>query len=333
MSWHTTAENSLLSVSRKAMKGRFEVLFPRAPYPRGTEAALDALDEVERLEQVLSVFRFDSRVRHINRTAHEEPVRVDAELFGLILRGLDLAARTDGAVDLTSGPLWELWGFARREGRLPSDAEIASALDRVDYRLVKTDPERRTVRFGKAGVELNFGCVGKGFALDVGAARLRKHGVDRFLFQGDLSSILADGPDWSIGVAHPLKPGRRLAEIRLENDAVSTSGSQKQFFRHQGRRYSHLIDPRSGRPVEGVFSVTVLAPDATTAELLSTAFCILGPEKSWERQGEFPGVAALFVVSSPRGNGFEVQTFGFRNRSLRFVEDGFRTVELDQDES
>lgn len=321
MAWKTPAEKSLLSISREAMKGEFEILFPRKDFPQGTEAAMDALDEVERLEKILSVFRFDSRIQYVNLTAHDEPVRLNTELFDLVAFCLDLAESTGGAVDITSGPLWKTWGFAKRQGRVPQPEEIKQAMQSVGYRFVELDPEHRTIFFKKKGVELNFGCVGKGFALDVGAKKLRRRDVDNFLFQGGLSSMLAAGNDWTVGIAHPMRPGNRLAELRLSNQAVGTSSSTKQFFRYRGHRYSHLIDPRTGWPSEHVLSVTVLAPTATEAELLSTAFFVLGADDSEEfcKKRNRQDIAALFVLPSPKGPRYEIKQFGFDQKKLRFL--------------
>ena len=299
MTWHSP---SLLVVRRKVMNDDFEVSFARQEFSQGTEAALDALDEVERIEQLLSLFRFDSRIHYVNLTAHESPVRLDKELFDLIALCVRLAEETEGAVDITSSPLWKAWGFAKRQGRIPNADELNTALEQTGTQFLELDEQEQTIRFKKQGIELNFGCVGKGFALDIAAEKLREHGVDRFLFYGGLSSILAQGTDWKIGIAHPLRPGRRLRELVLDNVAVSTSGSQKQFFRHEGRRYSHLIDPRTGQPAEGVLTATVLAPTAALAELLSTAFFVLGAEKTADYCAEHPEIAAVLTLpaeSSP----------------------------------
>ncbi len=302
------------------MHGEFEVAFLRGKYPQGTEAALDALDEVERLEQKLSVFRFDSRVQYVNMTAHESPVPLDDELFDLVAQSLDIGGATDGAVDITSGPLWKAWGFARRNACLPSDADLRAALNKVGFRNIELNRDNRTIRFAKPGMELNFGCVGKGFALDVAATKLKAKGVDEFLFHGGLSSVLASGNDWTVGVAHPMRPGKRLAEIFLKDIAVGTSGSQQQFFRYQGKRYSHLIDPRTGRPAEGVLSVTVVAPTGTLSELLSTAFFVMGPDKAEQYCSNHPEIAALFVVPTTKRSGFDVRSFGFDEKMLRFID-------------
>ncbi|MDR0336868.1 MAG: FAD:protein FMN transferase [Planctomycetaceae bacterium] len=321
MTWRTSDELALLTVSRKAMNDEFETIFSRLDFPQGTKAALDALDEVERLEQVLSVFRFDSRIQYINLTAHEIPVRLDEELFDLITLCVKFAEETGGAVDITSSPLWKVWGFAKRKGRIPTVSEIETALANVNYRLLELDPETKTIRFKKKGVELNFGCVGKGFALDIAARKLLEQQVDRFLFQGGLSSVLAVGSGWKIGVAHPMRPGKRLAELLLDNEAVATSGSQKQFFRYNGRSYSHLIDPRTGQPADNVLSVTVLAPTGTQAELLSTAFFVLGAEQTEEYCKKNQEITALMTIPVQKNAGFEIRLFSYNNDKIRFIDD------------
>ena len=311
MTWRTPEESALLVVQRRAMNDNFEVSFPRLDFPQGTEAALDALDEVGRIERMLSVFRFDSRIQYVNLTAHENPVRLDKEIFDLIALCVRISEETGGAVDITSGCLWKAWGFAKGQGRIPSAEELDKAKELTGSQFLELDETEQTIRFKKQGIELNFGCVGKGFALDVAAGKLREHAVDRFLFAGGLSSMLASGRGWKIGIAHPLRPGQRLRELALNDIAVSTSGSQKQFFRHGGRRYSHLIDPRTGQPAEGVLTATVFAPTATLAELLSTAFFVFGAEKAAEYCSEHPEVSAVLTI--PPNN---VPDLKYGNRKL-----------------
>ena len=296
MIWSPSASSALLAVQRNVMHDDFEVLYARQEFPQGTEAAIDALDEVERIEQLLSVFRFDSIIHRVNLIAHETPVRLEKELFDLIALCLRLAEETNGAVDITSGALWKTWGFAKRQGRMPDADELEKARERTGFHFLELDESAQTIRFKKQGIELNFGCVGKGFALDVAAEKLRQHEVHRYLFRGGLSSVLASGADWRIGIADPLRPGHRLRELVLSDVALSTSGSQKQSFRYGDRRYSHLLDPRSGMPAEGVFTATVLAPTATLAELLSTAFFVLGPERAAEYCLRHPDVSSIMTL-------------------------------------
>ncbi|GHT42841.1 FAD:protein FMN transferase [Planctomycetales bacterium] len=316
----------LIAVSRQLMHDDFEVSFDRQRFPQGTEASMDALDEVERLESVLSVFRFDSKISLINQLAKHEPVHLDDELFDLFALCQNVAADTDGAVDITSGLLWKIWGFAKRDGHFPQQDAIQNAKRNTGYYFLQLDTAGKTVSINSGdnnnlALELNFGCVGKGFALDIASRKLIEHDVDRFLFQGGLSSLLAKGSDWKIGIAHPLRPGLRLRELELNDAAVSTSGSQKQSFRHHGKRYSHIIDPRTGEPASGVLQVTVLVSSDTTsgtiashypaalAELLSTAFFVLGAEETQQfvknHREKYPDIRVMMCVPSEKTPHFE----------------------------
>ncbi len=249
-------ESYAVHITRKAMACEFEIVLNAGQYEAGTEVALDGLDLVERLESQLSYFRPESEISHINRSAAEEPVCAEEGLFSLLLLAAEIHAATEGAFDLTATPLWKVWGFARRQTRVPTDQEIADALKTVDGSLVKLDAQARTVRFLKPGLELNLGSIGKGYALDRVAELLHAAGIEDYLIQGGQSSVTARGarlsgsrPDgWLVGLGHPLHPGDRLGYVRLRNRSLGTSGSASQFFRHKGRRYSHILDPRTGRP-------------------------------------------------------------------------------------
>jgi len=310
----------LLAVSRKAMAGEFEISFDKTLYPWGTEIAMAALDEVQRLERKLSVFLPDSQVSYINKVAPFDPVKLDDELFELIRFCLDLSRQTGGAIDITSAPFWKIWGFAERKTRIPSASEIATALQHVGSRYVELDETARTIRLTKPGVQLNFGCVGKGLALDAASRVLEKAEMRDFQIHGDLSSVLTRGhfrpseqkhsPGWVLGVAHPVYPERRLTEIRLLDESLGTSGSQKQFFLHQGRRYGHILDPRTGYPVEQTLMVTVVAKSAMLADALSTAFYVMQPAEVETYCAAKPDIAAILVFASEQSPGFEIRSFG-----------------------
>ena len=314
----------LVSVSRPAMACQFELVFNAGQYPNDTEAAVKALDLVEELETQLSYFRPASQISRLNLLAPDAPVEVGQDLFDLLALALDLAGQTRGALDITSAPLWETWGFARRGGKTPDKAELARAMQHVGSHLVQLDPERRTVRFKTPGVRLSLGSLGKGYALDR-AAEVLGHaaGIADFLFHGGQSSVLARGSErgnlpepkastgWTVGVRHPLRPDRRIGEIRLSNRALGTSGSTFQYFRHRGRRYGHILDPRTGMPAEGVLSATVVAPSATLADALSTAFFVMGPDETAEFCAARPQIAALLVCPAKEPPGYRTHVFGF----------------------
>lgn len=325
-------ETYLLHIARDAMACQFQVFLNAGQYDQDTEASLAALDVVERLEDELSYFRPTSQVSQLNALAAQRPAPVEPPLFALLELAQQIHAQTDGAMDITATPLWEVWGFSRREGKLPSEEELAQAIESVGCHLMELDPERRTVFFKRAGVRLNLGCIGKGYALDRAAEVLLAAGVGDFLFHGGQSSVLArgshrglagpgDGPaGWCVGIRHPLRPEGRLAEIRLVDRAMGTSGSQMQFFWHQGKRYSHLLDPRTGRPAEGVFLATVLAPTAALADGLSTALFVMGKDRAMEFCRSRPELAAVLVCPTERGTGCEIHSTGFRPWELCILD-------------
>lgn len=315
-------------VGRKAMACEFEVVLNAGQYHSGMEVALDALDLVEQLEAQLSYFRRDSEISQINRFAAQEPVVVEQRLFTLLARAAEIYQETDGAFDLTATPLWKAWGFARGEGRLPSEEEIDEALTTVGGSLVELNAGNRTLRFLKPGVELNLGSIGKGYALDRVAEMLDAAEIHDYLIQGGQSSVAAKGsrlsgtdPDgWLVGLGDPLRPGTRFGYVRLRDRALGTSGSASQFFRHKGRRYSHIIDPRTGRPAESVLSATVLAPDAALADALATSFFVMGREKAADYCASHPELGAILICPAPGSPGFEVHAIGVPNSDFLLGE-------------
>ncbi|MCE5267332.1 MAG: FAD:protein FMN transferase [Planctomycetaceae bacterium] len=313
----------LIHVSRRAMASEFEVCFPADEYEDGTRLALQSLDAVDAVEEELSFFRPESVVSRINRLAAAGPVAVEPQMFALLKQASDLCAETGGAYDITSAPLWQAWGFARRAGQIPSAAELAQAQSCVGGHRLELDPGRQTVRFRQPGMKISLGSIGKGYALDVCSERLLESGMTNFLIHGGQSSVLAHGvnrrSDWAIGVCHPHHIGERLATVRLRNRALGTSSSQFQSFRHEGRRYGHILDPRTGQPAEGVLSVTVTAPTAAMADALSTAFYVLGPERSLEYCRRYPDVSMFMVCPARVGEKVEIVTVGFRADELVMV--------------
>jgi thiamine biosynthesis lipoprotein len=271
---------SWLHLSRRAMACRFEITVPSELAER-LPAAHAALDTIDALEDQLSVFRDWSEIAGINREAAEGPLEVEPRLFALLELCRELHALSDGAFDITSTPLSKVWGFLRREGRVPTEDELAEARARVGMRHVVLDPAARTVRFDRPGLALNLGSIGKGYALDRAAADLTAGGIDTALLSAGSSSLLAlgDGPDghgFAVGLRDPQHHDRRLCTVRLRSGALGVSGIGEQKFTVDGKSYGHIIDPRSGWPVEGRLYVAVTAPDATRADALATAFFVAG---------------------------------------------------------
>lgn len=301
------------------MACEFHVYLNAGQHRASTDHAVAALDLVDRLEDQLSVYREHSELSRINRTAARYPVLVETRLFQLLQQALDLHQQTQGAFDITAGPISKLWGFYRREGRMPGEDEIALVLEQVGSQHVELDAAAQTVHFARHGMEFNLGGIGKGYALDRCVEQLVENDVDDFLIHGGQSSIVGRGSrqgldegqaGWSVALCHPLRSEIRLGEIWLRNQALGTSGTAHQFFYHQGKRYSHILDPRTARPAEGLLSTTVLAPTGALADALATAFFVMGVEASLAYCDAHPDIAAILVAPGDRSGSLDVHSVG-----------------------
>jgi len=308
----------------------FQVYVNAGQHPGAPEVALEALDLVEALERQMSVFRSDSEISGINRQAAEQAVTVEPRLFALLEQAVELCEATGGAFDITSGPLSKVWGFFRRQGRFPEQKDVEHALQRVGTKWLELNGQAKSIFFRMADVEINVNAIGKGHALDRCGALLREGGVEDFLIHGGQSSILACGsrtgapPDklgWSVALRHPLRPDARLAELRLHDRALGTSGSGTQFFYHKGRRFGHVLDPRTGWPAEGVLSATVIAPVAAQADALSTAFYAMGLEKTVEYCHAHEELSVIMVCPGERTGSIAINTIGLDDDDWRRVDE------------
>jgi FAD:protein FMN transferase len=285
-----------IRVHRRAMACEFEITL--ASDDAGwVPSARAALNEIDRLEDQLSLFRDDSTISDINRRAAAVPVDVEPHLFDLLQHSIELHRETDGAFDITATPLSRCWGFLKREGRVPAPEVIAAARAVVGADAVALDPARRSIRFARAGVELNLGAIGKGYALDRAAKDMRAAGVSHALLSAGRSSLLAIGGrkrGWQVEVVSP-RARQPLATVWLRNAAFGTSGAGEQFI-DVDARYGHVIDPRTGWPASGVLSVSVAASSAAAADALSTAFFVGGLDLATRYCAGHPEVLALVTV-------------------------------------
>jgi thiamine biosynthesis lipoprotein len=315
-------EFALLRFSRRAMATTFEVLLPFGT-PAALEAAEAALDEIDRLEAQLTVYRDSSEVTRLNRAAPYAAIPVEGGLFDLLLTAARITADTEGAFDATAGALIKAWGFYRGPRRVPADAERAAALHRVGMRHVVLDPASRSVRYLRAGLELNLGAIGKGYALDRAATLLRdRWNFASALLHGGHSSVYAIGNEpgdergWAVGLSHPWEPGRRVALLRLRDQALGTSAATFRHLEHQGRKLGHILDPRSGWPAEGVGLASAVAPTAAEADALATAFYIQGADWTRAYCDAHPEVGAVLL---PEGESAPV-VLGLARQLVESVE-------------
>jgi len=310
-----------VKVHRTAMACRFEVTLPSED-ARHVDAARAALDEVDAIEDALSWFRDTSEVSRVNRTAGAGRVAVSPGLFALLSLCRELFAATGGAFDPASTALSRCWGFLERRPRLPAEAEIEAARASSGMDRVELDGMGRTVRFSVPGVELSFGAVGKGWALDRVAAPLRVKRVARALLTAGGSSHRGwGGEPWELA----LRPGgEELGLLRLRDAALGTSGAGEQGFEADGKRFGHVLDPRTGWPAEGVRSASVVASEAAVADALSTAFLVGGPGLASSFCAARPGTMGLLVLDArPR----EILVVGKRDGVTIEPAEGVRMVE------
>jgi thiamine biosynthesis lipoprotein len=261
-----------------------------------------ALDEVDRIDRLMSHYRPESPLSRINREAARHPVAVDSELFEFIKRSLKYSSDTDGAFDITVGPLMKAWGFFRGDGHMATETDLASARKRVGSHHVVVDDRQQTIGFDVKGVELDLGGIAKGYAVDRVVAILRAHDVDAALVSAGGSTIYALGAPpgrigWNVSIQDPTDAGKVAREVTLINRALSVAGSSEKSFEANGTRYSHIMDPRTGKPVQGMLSVAVLTDDGTDGDALDDALFVLGPAKSREYLNRHPSVHALFFVA------------------------------------
>jgi FAD:protein FMN transferase len=295
---HTTGTLLRFERSEEAMGSSFSVVVYGADRGQLETAADRALDEVHRLDRLLSNYRPDSEWSRMNRDAADRPVRLSPELFELLSACMKYSVASGGAFDITVGPLMRVWGFTKGEGTLPQPADVSAARERVGYRHVHLDQASRTVRFDRPGVELDPGGIGKGYAVDRAVDVLRGERVNVALVSAAGSSVygMSTPPDepkgWRITIRAPEDPNKSAAEVFLKDMSISTSGSYEKFFWAEGRTYSHLIDPRTGSPAQGTAAVSVLAPRTIDSEAWTKPYFING--RTWTEAHKRPELRVFF---------------------------------------
>jgi thiamine biosynthesis lipoprotein len=288
-----------IRVFRRAMACRFEVALS-SDRAADVAAARRALAEADRLEEALSIFRPTSELSRLNQSGASRAVPVSDELFALLILCDELSVASDGAFDITSTPLSACWGFLKRAPEEPAENAWQSARALVGRERVALDAATRSVRFDRPGVSLNLGAIGKGYAVQAVASHLWHEGVRDALISAGGSSVVAmadSGESWRVDVRTTSAAGR-LAQLRLRNVALGTSGAGEQYFELDGIRYAHVIDPRTGRPCSGIVSASVVTTDAARADALATAFFVGGVELAHRYCAAHPDTLALVTTDT-----------------------------------
>jgi FAD:protein FMN transferase len=271
----------LVRLATRAMNTRFELVLWGRDKAYLTAVGEEALREIEALNQQLSFYRDDSDIRELNVAAAHRPIAVEPRLFRLLKRAKTLHSVTSGAFDITIGPLLQAWGFTGDGGRVPTDEELAAARERCGIDLVELDPEPQTVRYLREGVLIDLGAFGKGYAIERACNILREAELGGALLHGGTSTVQAlgtqpDGQPWRIALQHPTDPEQHLATVELQDQALSVSAGHGKTFTHDGREYGHVLDPRTGEPVQGALLAAVRTSSAADSDALSTALLVLG---------------------------------------------------------
>jgi len=268
---------------------------------RGRELVAEILAEYRRIDAAMSTYKPESEISRVNAHAHEAPVVIGDELFGIVERSLALSVASHGAFDITYDSVGYLYDF--RAHQRPTDEQIAERLAAIDYRHVVLDRARHTIFFKAQGVRINLGGIAKGYAVERAAALLRERGVEHALLNaGGDTRVIGDrrGQPWIVGIRHPrLSDQDVFTRLPIVDEAISTSGDYERFFDEDGHRYHHIMNPATGLPTEGVLSVTVIGPDATTTDGLSTTIFVMGAERGLAMLAtSFSGYEAVVVDAS-----------------------------------
>jgi len=279
----STATAEWFSDEQQKMGTRVEVQLWADDAVQAERLLRDAMAEFDRIEALMSTYIPASEMSRINASAAAEPQKISAELFALLERSVSVSDMTDGAFDISYDSVGYLYDF--RAGKRPDTQAIAEQLDRVDYRLVELDDIAQTVYFKVPGVRINLGGIAKGYAVGRVIELLKEQGVEHALATaGGDTSLLGDrrGKPWIVGIRDPRKDEAIFTRLALENESISTSGDYERYFIEDGERYHHILQPSTGKPVRGVRSVTIIGPDATLTDALSTSVFIMGPEAGLE---------------------------------------------------
>jgi len=318
------AENAVrVEASHEAMGTVFTIVVYGRERNFLAEVVEQAFQEVDRIDGQMSNYKPSSELSAINREAASHPLVVEPGLFHLLEICVGRSAETDGAFDVTVGPLMKSWGFFRGRSRLPSPAELNHVLEHVGYQHLKLDAERRTIRFDVPGVEIDLGGIAKGYAVDRAVDVLRANGVQSALVSSGMSSIYALGSPpgrrgWEISLRSPYDPHKAGDVFHLQNWSLSTSGNYEKFFTIEGKNYCHIMNPHTGWPVQGRLSVAVLAATGTDTDGRSAGCFVMGVERTRKYLAEHPNLVTVFYL--PQGAPPNYQRVLLRSDSYHIPE-------------
>ena len=290
------------SESSILMGSSFEITVVAEDEDFAKESLAIAKKEIIRIENLISSWDQKSETSRINRNAGIAAVKVSKELFDLIFRAQQISKLSSGAFDLTFAAIDKLWNFDGRESEMPNPDTLKASVFNIGYQLIELDEESLTVFLPKKGMKIGFGAIGKGYAADRAKQLLVERGVLGGIINasGDMNTwgTKPDGSSWTIGIVNPMNNKKVFSWFSLEHNAVVTSGDYEKFTQINGRRYSHIIDPRTGIPSQGIVSCTVFAGKAELADAIATAIFVMGVESGLFLIDQLPDIEAILIDDS-----------------------------------
>ena len=281
------------------MGSRFDITVVANNADEGNKFIDITVDEITRIEKLISSWDTTSETYSIIKNAGIQPVKVDKELYDLIDRAIKISEITDGAFDISYASMDQIWKFDGTMEKLPAEDEVAASVAKVGYKNIILDPENHIVFLKIKGMKIGFGAIGKGYAADKSKQLLISLGVKGGIINasGDLTTwgTQPDGSSWMVGITNPLNKNKVFSWFKLDNNAVVTSGNYEKFVEFNGIRYSHIIDPRTGWPAYGLTSVSIFAPKAELADALATSVFVMGKDTGLDFINQMPGIECVIV--------------------------------------
>jgi thiamine biosynthesis lipoprotein len=268
---------------------------------QAAELLNEVMDIMHGIDDAFSPYKPDSQLSVVNQHAGQNWVEISPQFLDLLTKSHHMSQLTGGAFDITYASVGRYYDY--REGVRPTDDRVAQALLAIDYRYVELDGTARRVRFAHPDVYVDLGGIAKGYAVDLAIAHLLQAGVGQAsVSAGGDSRIVGDrrGKPWTVGIRHPRKDDEMIALLPLEDTAVSTSGDYERFFEESGVRYHHILDPDTGESARSAMSTTILGPEATFTDALSTSVFVLGPDKGLALVNRLPGIDAIIIDEAGR---------------------------------
>ena len=297
------------------MGSRFDITVVAEDSIKGNEFIDLAVSEIKRIESLISSWDATTQTSEINRNAGIQPVKVSEELYTLIGRAMEISKLTDGAFDISYASMDRIWKFDGSMTTMPSEEKIKASVSKVGYKNIILDPENLTVFLKLEGMKIGFGAIGKGYAADKAKKLLMDKGVPAGIINasGDMNTWgkQSNGEDWKVAITNPMDKNKAFGLLPMKEGAVVTSGNYEKYVVFEGKRYSHIIDPRTGYPTNGILSVTVFSPKAELADALATSIFVMGVETGLNRINQLPKIECIIIDDAGnihKSNNIEIDT-------------------------